>query len=84
LALFIWQQEEQQVCKICADEMLVPLLLWREALAPSKYQGIFMIPRYWMEDRESRWDELGRCGVRQWTWDVPEPLVPEIDRVEDG
>ena len=27
--------------------------------------GIFMILRYWLEYKESRWDELGRCGVRQ-------------------
>jgi len=37
-----------------------------------------------MEDRESRWDELGRCGVRQWTWDVPGTPSAKIDRVEDG
>jgi len=44
------------------------LQLRREALAPS---NIMRTPKYWMEDWKSRWDELGRCGMRQWTWDVP-------------
>jgi len=38
---------------------------------PSHPQVIMGIPKYWTEDWRSRWDELGRCGVRQWTWDVP-------------
>jgi len=38
---------------------------------PSHPQDIMGIPKYWMEDWRSRWDELRRCGVRQWKWDVP-------------
>jgi len=38
---------------------------------PSHPQDIMGIPKYWTEDRRSRWDKLERCGVRQWAWDVP-------------
>jgi len=37
-------------------------------------------PKYWMEDWKSRWDELGRYGVRQWTWDVTGTHSARTDR----
>jgi len=69
MRLSAWRPSQDIAKCICGQMKYLRVLgeLWREALAPSNIMGT---PKYWMEDWKSRWDEVGRCGMRQWTWDV--------------